>query len=470
MPEIIRDVKDKMTHHRALEGIPSKFPSDFGSRAFQSTCHNIENNLSVLHDTYRIDEARDCIISLKHLKIYYQALKWADLARLSDALAFLDTELSHQEISGNMFAKRYTDFWRPKLESWVTREYEYANDKLRILKEELDIAFSQEHARPIDSPRVLVFVEYRRLTFMLRDWINSLDRHYKAERFVSTLIGATDFGMTSEESRLVMAKFRDGEINILVATTVISEGIDVSKCTCSIRYMFMKDVIEEIQIPGRVRASGGRVVAIANEQQFQLYRENKKKERDMAVALQMIRDMPAERFMQMITDEQEREYRARRPIRKKVTGFESGFRRIDEADLICKQCGEKVGQLQNIRRYLENAFIVLDKNLLDNVEIKEGSEYASVPIDGMTDIGILVCKRTSCRAELGKVIHIKISRETRKLGVWRVEKIRIVGSDKQFRKWDDVLKKYTVRDIKQEELRRMIQAGYCISHAKSDPD
>lgn len=60
-------------------------------------------------------------------------------------------------------------------------------------------------------------------------------------------------GMTTEESRSVMLKFRNGELNILVATSVLSEGIDIPECNGTIRYMYIKDVIAEVQIPGMGR-------------------------------------------------------------------------------------------------------------------------------------------------------------------------------------------------------------------------
>ena len=57
--------------------------------------------------------------------------------------------------------------------------------------------------------------------------------------------------MTSEESRTVMSKFRSGELNILVTTSILSEGIDIPECNATIRYMVMKDVIAEVQVPGK---------------------------------------------------------------------------------------------------------------------------------------------------------------------------------------------------------------------------
>lgn len=56
--------------------------------------------------------------------------------------------------------------------------------------------------------------------------------------------------MSSAEVEDVMARFRAGELNILVATSVLSEGVDIPECNGVIRYMYITDVVAEIQVPG----------------------------------------------------------------------------------------------------------------------------------------------------------------------------------------------------------------------------
>lgn len=45
----------------------------------------------------------------------------------------------------------------------------------------------------------------------------------------------------------------------------------------------------------------------------------------------------------------------------------------------------------------------------------------------MVDSGLLVCLEENCKAELGRVIKVKISQHTRRLGIWDIKKIRIAG-------------------------------------------
>lgn len=59
---------------------------------------------------------------------------------------------------------------------------------------ELNEALASDPKRPGEQPRVMVFVEYRRLSYMIRDWISSLGPQYKVERYVSRLVSSGDFG------------------------------------------------------------------------------------------------------------------------------------------------------------------------------------------------------------------------------------------------------------------------------------
>lgn len=118
--------------------------------------------------------------------------------------------------------------------------------------------------------------------------------------------------MTQKEARDTLEKFRCGELNVLVSTNVLSEGIDVAMCDTVIIYMSVRDMIQGVQIPGnavavtfsyvssdlyceffvdegRARKRGGQVVAIIDSKLYSQYLDNKRKERVMCKALSAIR-------------------------------------------------------------------------------------------------------------------------------------------------------------------------------------
>lgn len=59
--------------------------------------------------------------------------------------------------------------------------------------------------------------------------------------------------MTQKEQEGVIKRFKTGEKNLLLATSVAEEGLDISDCNYVIRYDMMGNEISSVQSRGRVR-------------------------------------------------------------------------------------------------------------------------------------------------------------------------------------------------------------------------
>ena len=57
--------------------------------------------------------------------------------------------------------------------------------------------------------------------------------------------------MTSKQQYNVLQKFREDKVNVLVATSVLEEGLDVPNCNLIIRFLYVKDEISRKQTGGR---------------------------------------------------------------------------------------------------------------------------------------------------------------------------------------------------------------------------
>ena len=58
-------------------------------------------------------------------------------------------------------------------------------------------------------------------------------------------------GMQARERIDVRKLFEGDKYNILVATSVAEEGLDIQACNMVIRYMYIKDMIAKIQSRGK---------------------------------------------------------------------------------------------------------------------------------------------------------------------------------------------------------------------------
>jgi ERCC4-related helicase len=113
-----------------------------------------------------------------------------------------------------------------------------------------------------ESPKALVFTHYRDTA---RKVVDILTEHgIKAARFVGQAKRELDVGMTQEEQSAVLESFRDGEFDVLVATSIAEEGLDIPEVDLVVFYEPIPSEIRYIQRRGRTgRKSSGCVIILA---------------------------------------------------------------------------------------------------------------------------------------------------------------------------------------------------------------
>ncbi len=136
---------------------------------------------------------------------------------------------------------------------------EVDHPKLEKLKE---IVLDQIRKRP-DS-RIIVFTNYRDTAEVLARELRKAG--VKAVRFVGQANRAEDRGMKQREQIEVLEKFRAGSINVLVATSVGEEGLDIPETDLVVFYEAVPSEIRAIQRKGRTgRAREGRIVVLVTK-------------------------------------------------------------------------------------------------------------------------------------------------------------------------------------------------------------
>lgn len=122
------------------------------------------------------------------------------------------------------------------------------------------ILLEQIEARP--ESRIMVFTNYRDTASALLRFLKD-DPQIKAVRFVGQSSRADDEGLSQKKQAEILQKFREGEFNVLIATSVGEEGIDIPATDMVLFYEPVPSEIRSIQRKGRTgRARSGRVVVL----------------------------------------------------------------------------------------------------------------------------------------------------------------------------------------------------------------
>ncbi|KAI9675974.1 MAG: Dicer-like protein 1 [Bathelium mastoideum] len=133
-----------------------------------------------------------------------------------------------------------------------TEQSDDLSSKLRNL-----IRWIRIHYEHSTSARCIVFVE-RRDTARLLEKIFKYEHvsgpYLRAAFFVgSGSTGLEEMATSTRQQLLIMTKFRRGEVNLLFATSVAEEGLDIPDCSLVIRFDLYKTMISYMQSRGRAR-------------------------------------------------------------------------------------------------------------------------------------------------------------------------------------------------------------------------
>lgn len=138
-----------------------------------------------------------------------------------------------------------------------------ADSLLEIVSDQLSVN--------LDS-RILIFTRFRDTAVEVTETLEQLDEA-RVSRFVGQSSRGSDKGFSQKKQVEVLEGFRNNEFNILVATQVGEEGLDIPECNLVIFYDCVPSVVPYIQRKGRTgrRAPGRVVIFVARETHDEFY-------------------------------------------------------------------------------------------------------------------------------------------------------------------------------------------------------
>jgi ERCC4-related helicase/ERCC4-type nuclease len=129
--------------------------------------------------------------------------------------------------------------------------------KIDFLKEIVQKQLDQEL-----TSRILVFSNYRSTSKLLTEELNKLDV-INAHWFVGQTSSKDNQGLKQKEQIDILNRFKSGEFNVLVSTSVGEEGLDVAQCDLVVFYDVVPSSTRLIQRSGRTgRSREGKVVIL----------------------------------------------------------------------------------------------------------------------------------------------------------------------------------------------------------------
>ena len=147
----------------------------------------------------------------------------------------------------------------PKIQHLVKRLTEKFNSKVNS---HYDNQSSYEKSEK-DS-RVLIFTQYRDTAQHIVELLTK--SKIKASKFVGQTKRQGDPGMKQEEQNIILEKFKEGAISVLVATSIAEEGLDIPEVDLVIFYEPIPSEIRHIQRRGRTgRKNIGSVLILATK-------------------------------------------------------------------------------------------------------------------------------------------------------------------------------------------------------------
>ena len=156
--------------------------------------------------------------------------------------------------------------------------------KVAELIKEVEEAFGR------GARRIMVFTNYRATAAKLLETLNS-HRGISAVRLVGQVTKGEDKGLSQKEQAAALEQFKQGIFNVLVATQIGEEGLDIAECDEVIFYDNVPSAIRFIQRRGRTgRKEPGKatILMAVGTRDEAYYWIARRKERVMAEALREI--------------------------------------------------------------------------------------------------------------------------------------------------------------------------------------
>ncbi|KAL2081449.1 hypothetical protein ACEWY4_023302 [Coilia grayii] len=391
--DVIKGIMEQIHAHAGLHSL-----CHFGAQNYEQWVVLTEQNAAKEENT----KVRVCA---EHLRQYNEALHQSNTIRMSDAFSFLDKyykeEWKKKHNPDEDEAIEITDterflfkLFEDKKENLreLAKQSKYENKSLSKLRETILKEFSSR-----DEARGIIFTRTRLSAIALSQWVQENPKFEECGVRASYLIGGGDQSlvkpMTSAEQKDVLNKFRHGEINLLIATTVAEEGLDIKECNVVVRYCLVTNEIAMIQARGRGRADDSSYTLVEVEGSGVAEREsvNEYREKMMSKAIARVVKLARADY-----DKKIRDFQVQAMLEKKVLTKKKQQKSMQKEDpskvrFNCKSCNKAVCLGESIKVIESMHHVNVTPGFRDLLIVRENASLQERQLDYEAN-GTIACK------------------------------------------------------------------------------
>ena len=312
------------------------------------------------------------LASQKHADLYKALSLQAEVLKIKHAIDLIETQgifavnryfgrLKNEALSkdGSKAAKRLLRDDRFVDAMSMAASYEGEHPKLNAV-----IQILRDEFRVNPNTRIIVFTNYRDTAEMIISGLqdrNAEEEGIRAVKFIGQATKAEDKGLKQKEQVEIITKFKAGDYNVLVATSVAEEGLDIPATDLVLFYEPIPSAIRSIQRKGRTaRKKVGKVIVLIAKgtKDEAYYWLSRSKEREMRKRISEMRMIEIETEKAVTKTDQNKTENKEDEDQSRITDFEDELKLTIFIDPRETRAG--------IARFLEKAGVDLK---LQNLEI-----------------------------------------------------------------------------------------------------
>ncbi|XP_071667077.1 interferon-induced helicase C domain-containing protein 1 isoform X2 [Patagioenas fasciata] len=392
-------------------------------------------HLKKYNDALQINDTIRMVDAYNHLKNFYKEEKSKKTVRNDDDDDGDDEPAVSKQDETDEFLIGLFHAKKKQLKE-LARKPEYENEKLIQLRNTLMEEFTKT-----EEPRGIIFTKTRLSAFALFQWIKDNPKFEEVGIKAHYLIGAGHNSemkpMTQNEQREVIDKFRGGNVNLLIATTVAEEGLDIKECNIVIRYGLVTNEIAMVQARGRARADESTYALVVSSGSGAVEREdvNIFREEMMYKAIQRVQKMPREEYLNKIQDFQLQSI-VEKKMKTKRDQCKTCKKNPSLITFLCKNCHKLICSGEDIQVIGNMHHVSVKKDFQSLYHIRENKTLQDKHADYQTN-GEIICK--DCGQAWGNMmVHRGLD-----LPCLKIRNFVVVFEDKKtpkqmFKKWGEL--------------------------------